>query len=108
MHKMVVFAKAAPGKVEELARWYDDEHLNELLETPGFVSVERHKLVPVKRPDGLPQWDFMLIYELAGDDPMPVLGGMRADRFRWSDALESASTLSVLGLSVVRREKDVS
>ena len=106
MHKMVVLAKAAPGRVDDLARWYDEEHLAQLLATPGFVSVERHKVVPVKRPDATPEWDFLLIYELAGENPMQVLAAMSADRFRWSDALESTSTVSVIALSEQRLVKN--
>ena len=79
MHKMIVMAKAAAGRLDELARWYDERHIPDLLAVPGFVSAERHGVVPVKQPDGVPQWDFMLVYEIAGDDPLAVLrtmGGM--------------------------------
>ncbi len=104
MHKMMVMAKAAPGRKEELAQWYDDIHLPQLRSVPGLVSTERHTLMPLKRPAETPQWDFMLIYELDGD-PMSVLSKMSPEHFTWSDALESASTLSVIGMSCgVQRE----
>jgi len=59
MHKMVVMAKAAPGRVEELARWYDERHIPDLLAVPGFVRAERHGVIPVKQPAGTIQWDFI-------------------------------------------------
>lgn len=103
MHKMVVMAKAAEDRVEELARWYDERHIPDLLAVPGFVSAERHGLLPVKPLAAMPKWDFMLVYELEGDDPMKTLmamgGMMGTERMPVSDALESASTLSVVGLS---------
>ncbi|RYE57918.1 MAG: hypothetical protein EOP20_06750 [Hyphomicrobiales bacterium] len=103
MHKMVVLAKAAEGRVEELARWYDQRHIPDLLAVPGFVSAERHGVFPVKPIEGMPTWDFMLIYEIAGDDPMAVLktmgGMMGTERMPTSDALESQFTLSIIGLS---------
>jgi hypothetical protein len=106
MHKMVVLAKAADGRKEDLARWYDERHIVDLLAVPGFVSAERHEVVPVKVADGLPAWDFMLIYEIEGD-PMTVLramgGLMGTDRMPTSNALESVSTLSLVGLAVGRR-----
>lgn len=99
MHKMVVFAKAKPGQVDALARWYDEQHMNDLLAVPGLVTAERHTLLPVKRPEGTPEWEFMLIYELAGDDPMVALKNMAAAQVPISDLLESTSTLSVVGIS---------
>jgi hypothetical protein len=103
---MMVLAQAADGRVEDLARWYDDRHFNDLLAVPGFVSAERHTLVPVKLPAGVPQWHFMLIYEIEGD-PMTVLrsmgGLMGTEKMPVSDALESTSTLSLVGLSQGRR-----
>lgn len=108
MHKMVVLAKAAAGRAEELAQWYDERHIPDLLAVPGFASAERHRVAPVKQPDGMPQWDFMLIYEITGDDPMTVLrtmgGMMGTERMPTSDALDSSQTLSLLGLSQYRKD----
>jgi len=105
MHKMVVLAKAAPGKTEALAKWYDERHMNDLLAVPGLVTAERHDLLLLKHPEGAPRWDFMLIYELAGPDPMEVVKNMAMAQVSISDLLESTSTLSVIGLSQgLRRE----
>jgi hypothetical protein len=61
MHKMMVLAKAAEGRVEELARWYEEQYINDLLAVPGFVSAELHAVIPVKQPAGVPHWHIMLI-----------------------------------------------
>jgi hypothetical protein len=102
MNKMMVLAKATEGRAEELPRWYDEQHFKDQLAVPGFASAERHTLVPVKKPDGLPEWNFMLIYEIEGD-PMTVLrsmgGLMGSEKMPTSDALESLSTLSLVGIS---------
>jgi hypothetical protein len=106
MHKMVVMAKAAEGRKDELGRWYDERHIDDLLAVPGLVSAERHDLILLKHPDGLPQWDFMLIYEFEGN-PMDVLRTMPpmgSEALPTSDALESVSTLSVLAMSHGRRD----
>ncbi len=99
MHKMVVLAKAVPGQVDALAKWYDEQHMKDLLAVPGLVTAERHKIVPLKRPEGTPEWDFMLIYELDNQDPMVVLKNMAMAQVVISDLLESTSTLSIVGLS---------
>lgn len=108
MHKMVVLAKALPGRKEELGTWYDERHIGDLLTVPGLVSAERHDLMPIKRPDSAPEWDFMLVYEFAGDEPMQVVramgGVLAASPEPTSPALESASTLSLVGVSKGKRE----
>ena len=108
MHKMVVLAKAAPGRTDELAEWYDQRHIPDLLAVPGFVSAERHSVLPVKVPEGMMQWDFMLIYEIGGDNPFEVLktmgGMMGTERMPVSEALESVHTLSLVGLSQFRKD----
>ena len=105
MNKMVVFAKAKPGQVEALAYWYDQTHMNDLLAVPGLVTAERHTILTVKQPEGSPQWDFMLVYELAGDNPMVVLGEMAKAQVAISDLLESSSTLSVVATSLGLRHE---
>ena len=105
MNKMVVFAKAKPGQVEALADWYDQTHMNDLLAVPGLVTAERHTILTVKQPEGSPQWDFMLVYELPGDNPMVVLGEMVKAQVAISDLLESSSTLSVVATSLGLRHE---
>jgi hypothetical protein len=92
-------AKAVPGQLDALAKWYDEQHMKDLLAVPGLVTAERHKIVPIKRPEGTPEWDFMLIYELDNQDPMVVLKNMAVAQVSISDLLESTSTLSIVGLS---------
>ena len=98
MHKMIVMAKAAPGQVDALGQWYDETHIADLLAVEGLVSAERHTIVPLKGPEGLPKWDFMLIYELAGD-PFAVLGNMAAAQVKLSEIMESSQTLSLVAMS---------
>ena len=108
---MMVLAKAAEGRKDELASWYDGQHFGDLLAVEGFVSAERHDVIPMKGPDGLPIWDFLLIYEIEGN-PMTVLGTMAGmlgtERMPTSDALESTHTLSIVALSKCYRRSDAS
>ena len=99
MHKMIVMAKAMPGQVEALGKWYDERHMRDLLAVPGLVTAERHTIIPIKQPEGTPQWDFMLIYELAGSDPMVVLKNMGQAQIALSDIMESNMTLSIVAIS---------
>jgi hypothetical protein len=99
MHKMMVLAKAKPGQVDALAKWYDETHINDLLAVPGLITAERHTVMPVKRPEATPEWDFMLIYELQGENPMVALQNMGAANVPLSDLMESTQTLSLVCIS---------
>lgn len=100
VHKMVVLVKAVDGRTEELARWYDDTHITDLLKVDGLVGAERHAVVPIKRPDGTTAWDFLLIYELDAEDPMTVLRNMAVAQVPVAcDALDSSLTVSLVATS---------
>lgn len=103
MHKMMVLAKAKPGQVEALAKWYDETHINDLLAVPGLVTAERHTVMTVKSPEGAPVWDFMLIYELEGENPMAALQNMGKANVPLSDLMESTQTLSLVCMSQGKR-----
>jgi hypothetical protein len=106
MHKMVVLAKAKEGQVEALAQWYDETHIPDMLAVPGLITAERHKMMTVKQPEGLPQWDYMVIYEFEGDDPMVALANLGRAQVPLSDLMESTQTLSIVGISQGVRTED--
>jgi hypothetical protein len=63
---------------EEFNRWYD-AHLEEILETPGFVAARRFRLEPVVENPGSPvRYRYLAIYEIDGD-PNDALAAL-ADR----------------------------
>jgi hypothetical protein len=99
MHKMVVFAKAKPGQVEAVAQWYDETHIPDMLSVPGLITAERHTMMTVKQPEGLPAWDFLTVYEFEGPDPMVALANLGKAQIVLSDLMESTQTLSVVGIS---------
>ena len=41
---LVVMMEVDPAHEDEFNRWYNDEHLPERLEIPGYVSARRFKL----------------------------------------------------------------
>ena len=52
---MVVMMDVEPEHEAEFNRWYDEEHLVERLEIPGYVSARRFKLEEVYLGDGRQQ-----------------------------------------------------
>jgi hypothetical protein len=106
MNKMMVLARATDGEKAELARWYDERHIPDLLAVAGFVSAERHDALAVKLPAEAESWDFMLIYEFSGD-PMATLGAMGnlmgSEKMPVTPILDSSRTVSIVGMSHGRR-----
>ena len=57
---MVVMMDVDPEHEEEFNKWYNDEHLPERLEIPGYVSARRFKL-----EEGQGVLKYLCIWELA-------------------------------------------
>jgi uncharacterized protein (TIGR02118 family) len=53
--------KAAPprGKEAEFNRWYNDEHVPDVLKYPGVVSARRYKAI-----SGEGKFEYMAVYEI--------------------------------------------
>jgi hypothetical protein len=52
---------------DEYNDWYDNTHLRQVCETPGFTGASRYYLQGDAAPAGLPP--YLAIYEIEADDP---------------------------------------
>ena len=81
---LVVMMEVDEGHEDEFNRWYNDEHLPERLEIPGYVSARRFKL---QEGEGVLQ--YLCIWEL--EDPSPLESELyKAQRARPSKLREAA------------------
>ena len=62
---LVVMMDVDPEHDEEFNRWYDEEHLPERLEIPGYVSARRFKL-----EEGEGVLKYLCIWELEDSTPL--------------------------------------
>ena len=62
---MVVMMDVEPEHEEEFNHWYDDEHLVERLEIPGYISARRFKL-----EEGNGVLKYLCIWELKDASPL--------------------------------------
>ncbi|MDT3441418.1 MULTISPECIES: DUF4286 family protein [unclassified Pseudofrankia] len=93
MAKGIMLVQASPASPEvedEFNRWYDEDHLPDLLTIPGFVAARRFRLREgghVRAAEGTPR--YLAIYEIEADDLDAALRAMRTrpDRGKVSDAL---------------------
>ena len=82
---LVVMMEVDQGHEDEFDRWYNDEHLPERLEIPGYVSARRFKL---KEGDGV--LDYLCIWEL--EDPNPLQSELyKSQRARPSKLRDAAA-----------------
>jgi Domain of unknown function (DUF4286) len=62
---LVVMMEVDPAHEEDFNRWYDDEHLPERLEIPGYISARRFKL-----EEGEGVLKYLCIWELEDRSPL--------------------------------------
>ena len=80
------------GREDEFNRWYDDTHLPEMLQVPGFVAGRRYALtgpIAADRPR------FLAVYEIETEDLAATLAGLRAaaPTMTVSDAMDQPATV---------------
>jgi len=75
----ISLVKAAEGREAEMIAWYRSRHLIDVVNMPGVVSgklfeLDFHRVYDL--PDA-PKWTTMVVYELEGDDPEPIVNRLR-------------------------------
>lgn len=109
----VALSDPLPGREAELDAWYDDVHLAQVVDVPGFVSARRYAAVetcdgPVQRRRTL------VLYEIEADDPAHVIAELRArrgtERLIPSDALDARAMFAQVyeprGETVIPQSQD--
>ena len=64
---LLVMSDATPGDDDAYNAWYDDVHLADVLNVPGFVAARRFAAVPSVHGE-LPAARYLAIYEIDADD----------------------------------------
>lgn len=72
---VLVFTNCAdPAREKEFNEWYDNTHVPDVLETPGFVSCTRYELIGDPGPG---QGKFLAVYEVESDDLESTMAGLQ-------------------------------
>jgi len=99
-HLFVVTTWAKDNRVAELQRWYEEQHIPDLLAIPGIVSAQRYKLTPIKMPPSATAPDCITIYEIHSEDPLAVMRemGRRVDtgQIPFTSALDRDKTMAYI------------
>jgi hypothetical protein len=102
MYRFVALSTPAPGREEELERWYDQQHIPDSLKLDGFIAAQRFRLDdgPVGSPS-VPKWKVMVIYEIESDNIAATMAQIqrvvRTPAMPLTDALDMSTALRLLG-----------
>jgi len=66
-YTFVVLTNSIPGQDAEFNAWYDNVHLHDILQVPGFVAAQRFRQVTLDGESALP-YPYLALYEVETDD----------------------------------------
>lgn len=78
-YRFVVLSNPTAGMETEFNRWYNEQHLQEVLAVPGFVGAQRFQIHEDSLVEGsAPSHKYLAIYEIETDDIESVLNDLRS------------------------------
>lgn len=105
-YRFVVMTNATQGQDAEFNRWYDEQHVPDVLSVPGFVAAQRFKASAAR---GTPAHGFLTIYEITTDDVDATFAELArrvgTDRMPMSDALKRDAASYVYEVMGERTER---
>ncbi|RPE38958.1 hypothetical protein EDD90_1904 [Streptomyces sp. Ag109_O5-1] len=65
---LAVYTRPKPGSEAEYHRWYDDFHLDEVLQVPDFVTAQRFALIGSEGSQFLGDGSHLAVFSITSDD----------------------------------------
>jgi len=100
VYKLVALTNSVDGRDEEFGRWYDRQHIPDVLAIPGVLSAERFIL------SGEGQHRYMTIYEIETDDLDAVKAEIASragtDRMPITEALDAQTASATFWAPITR------
>ena len=71
----LAFTNPTEGREEEYNRWYDTQHLADVINVPGFVAAHRFRLAPARFQFDTKAQEhrYLALYEIETDDIAAVM-----------------------------------
>lgn len=88
-HVLMVMSNPVEGREDEYNEWYDNVHLGEVLQVPGFVAARRYAAAGSVR--GESPYRYLSIYEIEADDLEAATAALQAGvrGMHMSDAIDT-------------------
>ena len=104
-YKLLVLTNAVKGRDDEFNQWYDNQHIPDALDVPGYVTAQRFRLADVRmagEPDS--RWHYLAIYEIQTDDLKATMNESMSragtQRMPQSDAADHASSTILAAIPI--------
>ncbi len=99
-YTFVVLTNPTPGKDAEFNRWYNEQHIPDVLNAAGFVAAQRFKLAETQMAPKLDQThQYLALYEIETDDLAGSLKDLASRSSQRPGDLTIARPLSFCALS---------
>lgn len=99
--QILVYSNPVAGREAEYHRWYDEQHIPDVLKVPGVVAAQRYAT-----DDG--EYSHVAIYELDTTDQAAFMAAMMSrigtPEMELSDAVDAANTKIVFCNAVSSRQ----
>jgi hypothetical protein len=76
-YRFMVFSSPVDGKEDTYVKWYEGQHIHDLLRIPGFVAAQFFKLSDTQYAGTQPQ-RYLMIWEIETDDLPAVFADVKA------------------------------
>ena len=97
----VVFSEPKPGREAEYNRWYNEQHLRDVLSVPGFHAAQRFEC---EDSSGLPG-KYLAVYQVEANNPQEALHELRLAKLPLSDATNPSKTAAVMFKAITKCRK---
>ncbi|HLW70136.1 MAG TPA: DUF4286 family protein [Candidatus Binataceae bacterium] len=77
-YTFVVLTNATEGKETEFNRWYNEQHIPDVLNVPGFVCAQRFRLADTQGGKVDQSHKYLALYEIETDDLEATLKDLRS------------------------------
>jgi hypothetical protein len=77
-YTFVVLTNPVAGKEDEYNRWYNEQHIPDVLNVPGFVAAQRFRLADAQMAPGPIKHKYLALYEIETDDLAAALKDLRS------------------------------
>jgi hypothetical protein len=105
-YHFLVFSNSVNGKEDTYLKWYEGQHIHDLLRIPGFVAAQFFKLSDTQNGGTQPQ-RYLMIWEIETDDLPTVLADVNArlhdGRTVFTDAFDRATGHSTIMYPITKR-----
>jgi len=102
----MVYSNAVDGREDTYLKWYEGQHIHDLLRIPGFVAAQFFKLSDTQYSGTQPQ-RYLMIWEIETDDLAAVFADVTArlkdGRTVFTDAFDRGTSNSTTMHAITKR-----